>query len=81
MQATKLTIRLPFSLLENAKSYAAAHNTTLTHLIGEYLRRIPARDELLDQAPIVKRLTGTLSAQWTPEDYKKHLEEKYGRAG
>jgi len=81
MQETKLTIRLPFSLLENAKHYASKHNTTLTNLISEYLRRIPAQEELLEQAPNVRRLTGTLSASLTPEDYQKHLEEKYGRAG
>ena len=81
MQETKLTIRLPFSLLENAKRYASKHNTTLTNLISEYLRRIPAQEELLNQAPNVRRLTGTLSASLTPEDYQKHLEEKYGRAG
>jgi len=80
MEETKLTIRLPHLLLENAKRYARQHNTTLTNLISEYLRRIPAQEELLDQAPLVRRLTGTLSADLTPEDYKSHLEEKYGRA-
>ena len=80
MQETKLTIRLPRILLENVKLYARQHNTTLTNLISEYLRRIPAQEELLNQAPTVKRLTGTLSAELTTEDYKTHLEEKYGRA-
>jgi hypothetical protein len=79
MQETKLTIRLPRILLDNVKLYARQHNTTLTNLISEYLRRIPAQEELLNQAPSVKRLTGTLSAELTAEDYKTHLEEKYGR--
>ena len=81
MQETKLTIRLPRVLLDNVKQYARKHNTTLTSLISEYLRRVPAQEELLDQAPIVKRLSGALSAEFSTEDYKKHLEEKYGRAG
>jgi hypothetical protein len=80
MQETKLTIRLPRSLLDNVKKYARKHNTTLTSLISEYLRRVPAEEELLDQAPTVRRLSGTLSAGLSSEDYKKHLEEKYGRS-
>lgn len=78
MDKTKLTIRLPRTLLEKAKQYARQHNTTLTNLIGEYLHRIPARMDVLDEAPIVRRLSGTLSRDVLVEDYKKHLEEKYG---
>lgn len=81
MEETKLTIRLPRSLLDNAKRYARQHNTTLTNLINEYFRRIPVQDELLDRAPIVRRLSGVLSPDLSPEEYKSHLEEKYGRAG
>ena len=77
MSQTKLTVRVPRDLLENLKRYAAQNNTTLTNLIEAYLRRIPARQSLED-APIVRRLTGALSPGVTIQDYKKHLEEKYG---
>ena len=77
MQETKLTVRVPRDLLENIKRYAAQNNTTLTNLIEAYLRRIPAQ-QTLENAPIVRRLTGTLSPAVTIHDYKKHLEEKYG---
>ena len=77
MQETKLTVRVPRDLLENIKRYAAQNNTTLTNLIEAYLRRIPAQ-QTLENAPIVRRLTGTLSPAVTIQDYKKHLEEKYG---
>jgi hypothetical protein len=77
MQQTKLTVRVPRDLLENIKRYAAQNNTTLTDLIEAYLRRIPARESLED-APIVRRLTGTLSPGVTIQDYKQHLEKKYG---
>lgn len=76
MQKTKLTVRVPRELLENAKGYAAEHNTTLTGLIEAYLRRIPA-GQSLEIAPIVRRLSGILSPDITIQDYKKHLEEKY----
>ena len=76
MQETKLTVRVPRDLLENIKRYAAENNTTLTNLIEAYLRRIPAQGPL-DNAPIVRRLSGMLSQGVTLQDYKNHLEEKY----
>lgn len=78
MQETKLTVRVPRELLENIKRYAAQNNTTLTDLIQAYLRAIPAQ-EPLDNAPIVRRLSGTMSQAVSIQDYKKHLGEKYGQ--
>ncbi len=75
---TKLTVRVPRHLLENAKRYARENNTTLTELISAYLQRISAEEEPLSNAPIVQRLTGILSPDTSVTDYKKHLEEKYG---
>jgi len=75
---TKLTVRVPRHLLANAKRYAQAHQTTLTELISTYLQQIPSESEVLNQAPIVRRLTGLLSSDVSMDDYKKHLEEKYG---
>ena len=78
MQETKLTVRLPRELLENAKRYARKQNTTVTNLISEYLRRMPASLDILEDAPIVRRLSGTLSKNVSVADYKKHIETKYG---
>ena len=78
MQEAKLTVRVPRDLLENIKRYAAQNNTTLTNIIEAYLRRIPAQPTL-ENAPIVRRLSDTLSPDITLQDHKKHLEEKYGR--
>lgn len=75
---TKLTVRVPRHLLENAKRYAKENNTTLTALISTYLRQIPAEKSVLEAAPIVRRLTASLSPAISIADYKKHLEEKYG---
>ena len=75
----KLTVRVPSQLLVNAKRYASIHRTTLTELISTYLGRLPVETESLEEAPVVRRLTGLLSPDLLPEDYKKHLEEKYGR--
>jgi hypothetical protein len=75
---TKLTVRVPRHLLTNAKRYAQAHQTTLTELISTFLQQIPAESEVLDHAPVVRRLTGLLSPDVSIDDYKKHLEDKYG---
>jgi len=78
MEQTKLTVRVPRDLLENVKRYAAQNNTTLTDLIEAYLRRIPAQKSL-KEAPIVRRLSGSLSPKVSVQDYHKHLDEKYGK--
>jgi hypothetical protein len=78
MEETKMTVRVSRDLLENVKRYAASHNTTLTDLIKAYLRQIPDQTPLQD-APIVRRLSGVLPAGVDIRDYKTHLDEKYGR--
>jgi hypothetical protein len=77
MDETKLTVRVPRELLEKAKRYAAQNDTTLTNLIEAYLHQIPNQG-YLKEAPIVSRLSGTLSQKVSIRDYHKHLEEKYG---
>lgn len=77
MQNTKLTVRVPRDLLENIKRYAQENNTTITALIEAYLRRIPPQEPFED-APIVRRLSGSLSQDVTLQDHKDHLTEKYG---
>jgi hypothetical protein len=77
MEQTKLTVRVPRDLLENVKRYAAENNTTITDLIETYLRRIPAKEPLND-APIVRRLSGILPDNPSIQDYREHLDEKYG---
>ena len=78
MNQTRLTVRVPRDLLENLKIYAARNNTTLTDLIGAYLRRIPDQ-QILEYAPIVCRLTGMLPEDHGTQDYRQYLEEKYGQ--
>jgi hypothetical protein len=78
MERTKLTIRVDRDLLERAKRYANEHNTTLTRLVSEYLRQLNVQDDPLADAPIVRRLSGTLSQKASVDDYREYLEEKYG---
>ena len=77
MKQTKLTVRVPRDLLENVKRYAKENNTIITDLIEAYLRRIPAQESLND-APMVRRLSGILPDNISIQDYREHLDEKYG---
>lgn len=79
MEKTKLTVRVPRDVLEGAKHYARENRTTLTRLISEYLRRLTAQSDPLADAPIVQRLSGTLSRDVSVEDYRKYLELKHGQ--
>lgn len=78
MKKVKLTVRVPPNLLENFKRYAAENNTTMTRLIEAYLESLPTSSSLKD-APIVRRLIGTLPPENSIEDYKHHIDEKYGQ--
>jgi hypothetical protein len=77
MLKTKLTVRVDPELLENVKKFASRNNTTLTELIDSFFRQIPVQGSLKD-APTVRYLTGVLSANSSADDYKAHLDEKYG---
>ena len=79
MEETKLTVRVPKLWLEDAKEYARQNNTTLTRLVSEYLRQLSGKSDFLEDAPIVRRLSGILSQDVSVEDYRRYLEEKYGR--
>jgi hypothetical protein len=75
---TKLTVRVSRHILDKAKRYARENNTTLTQLISAYLQQIPEPGSELANAPIVRRLSGSIAPDVSVEDYKKHLDEKYG---
>ncbi len=78
METTKLTIRVSRNVLEGAKQYARENQTTLTRLVSEYLRRLTDETDPLVDAPIVQRLSGTLSQNVSVKDYQQYLEQKYG---
>ena len=78
MRTSKMTVRVPKELLERAKQYARENDTTLTRLITTYLGQLGVESDPIADAPIVRRLMGTLSQEIGVEDYRQHLEDKYG---
>lgn len=76
MEQTRLTVRLPRVFLEGAERDGNDHNITLPRLASEYLRRLGTQDDPLADAPVVRRLSGTLSHAASVDHYRKCLEEK-----
>jgi hypothetical protein len=74
----KFTVRISCELLENARVYAKTNYTTLADLIKSFFKNIPAQFSL-ENAPIVRRLSGSLPKDLAIQDYKDHLEEKFGK--
>jgi hypothetical protein len=79
MEKTRLTVRVPSDVLEGAKRYARENRTTLTWLVTEYLRQLTAQRDPLANAPIVQRLSGTLSQDVSVPDYREYLKRKCDR--
>ncbi len=79
---TKLTLKLDYSIIEQAKTYARKQNTSLSKLIESYLGLLVEPKDNNEVTPLVKSLSGVLSL---PEDfepkkgYKKHILDKYAR--
>ena len=78
MKDTKLTVRVSRDLLENVKVYAEKNNTTLTDLIESFFKNIPSQFPL-ENAPVIRRLTGSLPQNLSTQDYRNHLDDKYGQ--
>ncbi len=76
--ANKLTIRLDKSLIEDAKQYAAHHQTTVTQLIATYLRYLTRQEPAPDALPVLNRLSGILPEDVSTDAYQNYLAEKYG---
>jgi hypothetical protein len=79
VEKARLTVRVPAGVLEGAKRYAQENRTSLTRLVSEYLRRLTVQGDPLADAPIVQRLSGTLSQDVSVKDYTEYLERKYGQ--
>jgi hypothetical protein len=77
MEPTKLTIRVDKDLLEESKRYAREHNTTLTRLVSEFPRHLSRQDDVLPDAPTVRRLSGILPQDASTADHGEYLERKY----
>ena len=75
----KLTLKLDKEIIERAKKYAQAKNTSLSKLIENILSKVTDKTSFQEETtPLVEDLSGILSLDSDhKEDYREYLEEKY----
>jgi hypothetical protein len=62
---------------KKAKRYVAAHGTSLSRLLTQFLASLPDDDQP-PLTPKVKRIAGVLPTQTDIDEYKSHLHGKFG---
>jgi hypothetical protein len=72
----KLTLSVDERVIERARRYSAEHNTSISRLVTDYLRRLDAPSDAA-LAPWVQRLRGILPSDTSVDDYRRDLEEKH----
>jgi hypothetical protein len=76
----KLTLKLNTEVVEQAKLYAKAKNTSLSKLIESYLGLLVSPQQKQEITPLVKSLSGVIDLPKNTDykkDYKKHVLNKY----
>ena len=76
----KLTLQLNKEIIEHAKAYAKAQNTSLSKLIESILSDLIREEEKIEISPLVKSLSGVidLPADYDHKsDYAAYLTDKY----
>ncbi|MDT0642482.1 DUF6364 family protein [Zunongwangia sp. F363] len=72
---TKLTLSLNKAVIEKAKKYVSAHNTSLSRMVECYLAAVIESDEKnLNITPLVESLSGVINVD-ADFDYKKEYGE------
>ena len=77
---TKLTLSVDMQIVARAKNFARAHDTSVSRLVEGFLRRLsgPAGDRS-ESTPLVSQLRGLGRPTGRRAEYRRHLEDKYGR--
>jgi hypothetical protein len=78
---TKLTLRLEDELIDQAKSYAARSGKSVSQVVADYFRLLPAGNGEVREpstTPLTRSLRGVLrGVELDEEDYRRHLKEKH----
>ena len=80
---TKLTLRMDEKLVRRAKAYAKREGKSVSQIVADYfsLLRQPSGENggAAPVLPLTQSLRGILrGAEVDEEDYRRHLDEKYG---
>ena len=80
---TKLTLKLDKDVIERAKRFAKAYNTSISKMVEHYLDQVTkseADTDLLELPPLLKSLYGIVDLpeeQETEESYYEYLLKKH----
>lgn len=78
---TKLTVKLNKRVIDDAKTYARNHRTSLSRMIESYLDAMTKKEiKEFEITPLVESLSGVVTLPNDYEykdDYSKFLNEKY----
>lgn len=77
MPLKKLTLTVDAGAIEKARRYSAAHNTSISRLVSQFLSSLPTGETRYTSA--VERLTGILPPDVDTGEYYEHVAEKHGR--
>jgi hypothetical protein len=81
MAKRKLTLTVDEAVIARAHAYGVARGTSVSQLVNDYLDRLSRVSEPPAEAyaPRVARLLGVLPPSTLLDDYRAHLDAKYGR--
>jgi len=72
----RLTLTVDPAVVSRAKRYAKQNGVSLSAMVEAYLASVSAPARAQELPPILRSLRGILK-KGDPEDYRKHLAEKY----
>lgn len=78
MPKDRLNLTVDRDALERGRRYADRHDTSISRLVTDFLRTLPGDDEAADLPASVRRLLGAATGAGDRDDYRRHLEDKYG---
>lgn len=80
MARERVNLTVDREALERGRRYGRRHGLSLSRMVSDFLRRLPEEDATGEPLPpAVRRLLGSGLGGGDREDYRRHLEEKYGR--
>ena len=75
---TKLTLRLEQDLIRRAKSFAKAHDKSVSQLVSDYFERLSEDQTEHRKTPLVRPLRGVLKGHDLDQaDYVDYLRKKH----
>lgn len=65
--------------IARGEQYSARHDTSLSQLVGDFLRALPLESDDTTLSPVVRRLRGVaVGKQANGSAHRSHLLKKYG---